>query len=527
MLAGLLLLLLGAFIQVNRTQFALLGGSSDRDVALRTIMSVNEYCIDMLERDEDWGSVDFPSDREDTDLNNSGYMRVTENQGTREIEGEIPSLHSKFKVQIDNRLSTDERAVLLISAEVGNLSRVVETRLRPAPLFDSGIAAGGGVQVSASELTVGSRDPYRNVVRARGRIDAPDYRDLHFVSKPNAAGEDGSAQGIFMAKDDITFQVGGSTESVTDPTVMQNAVDETAGKFFPNSGINNQLHDLQSSDVAVPAGSSSIQDGEYRFAELECSYQQWVQVSSLPTRYDWRTRSTTVPVMQRFSTAGALTDYWFTQASLSGTTRNPTFSVSGTAHEEADTTFDLDVGNLVSVTLDTPTSRPRFDVQADGLITIPGTFKVTSEGEEPMLSFSGTSGNSQIEADGDVTVQGEISGNGIIISKNGSVELNLTSADTTGNSLGVSLFADKDITINATGGGNLGFSGLLFARDNVTVNGVDKDFVVDGALVARNGDISIDTDGKVDLTYNPDYLKLLLEDLPQNRTKLETLVWKE
>ena len=330
-----------------------------------------------------------------------------------------------------------------------------------------------------------------------------------------------------MAKDDITFQVGGSTESVTDPTVMQNAVDETAGKFFPNSGINNQLHDLQSSDVAVPAGSSSIQDGEYRFAELECSYQQWVQVSSLPTRYDWRTRSTTVPVMQRFSTAGALTDYWFTQASLSGTTRNPTFSVSGTAHEEADTTFDLDVGNLVSVTLDTPTSRPRFDVQADGLITIPGTFKVTSEGEEPMLSFSGTSGNSQIEADGDVTVQGEISGNGIIISKNGSVELNLTSADTTGNSLGVSLFADKDITINATGGGNLGFSGLLFARDNVTVNGVDKDFVVDGALVARNGDISIDTDGKVDLTYNPDYLKLLLEDLPQNRTKLETLVWKE
>ena len=59
------------------------------------------------------------------------------------------------------------------------------------------------------------------------------------------------------------------------------------------------------------------------------------------------------------------------------------------------------------------------------------------------------------------------------------------------------------------------------------MNGASKDFVVDGALVARNGDISINTAGKVDLTYNPDYLKLLLEKLPDNRTKLEALVWKE
>jgi hypothetical protein len=525
MLAGLLLILLGAFMQVNRSQFAMLGGSADREIALRTIMTAQEYCSDMLERNQDWGAVDFPADRDDVDL--LGYMTVVEKGGTRQVTGEIPSLHSTFTVDVNNTLTTNERVELEITAEVGTLKRVVKVSMRPAPVYDSAIAAGGGIQVSASEWTLGSRDPYRNVVRARGNIDAPDHADVHFVGKQNTASENGTDQGIFWAKNDITFYVGASAESVSDPLVLQDAIADTGGMFFPNSGVNHTIHDLQASDVSVPAGSSSIQDGEYRFTELDCTYQKWVKVSSNPDRHDWRTRTETIPVMQRLSSAGGLTDYWFSQVSLPGTTKDPTFSVGGTPHEELDTTFDLDVGNLVEVTLDTPTARPEFKVQADGLIKIPGSFKVTSTAEDPLLSFQGLTGNSQIEADGDVAVQGEIQGNGIVISKNGSVKLDLTSAATTGNQLGVSLFAANDIEINATGAGDLSFSGLLFARENVAVNGVDKDFNVDGALVARNGNISINTGGKVDLTYNPDHLKVLLEELPDNRTKLETLVWKE
>ena len=73
MLAGLLMLLLGAFMQVNRSQFAMLGGSEDREAALRTIMSAQEYCINKLERDETWASGPFAADQPDSDFAD-GYM---------------------------------------------------------------------------------------------------------------------------------------------------------------------------------------------------------------------------------------------------------------------------------------------------------------------------------------------------------------------------------------------------------------------------------------------------------------------
>ena len=85
------------------------------------------------------------------------------------------------------------------------------------------------------------------------------------------------------------------------------------------------------------------------------------------------------------------------------------FSSSGTPHEEADTTFDLDVGALVEVTLDTPdTDQPSFDIQANGKIVIPGELMVTSTGDDPVLSVSGASADSQIEVEGDVRFEGEL-----------------------------------------------------------------------------------------------------------------------
>jgi hypothetical protein len=530
MLAGLLMLLLGAFMQVNRSQFALLGGSEDRENALRTIKSVHEYCVWQLERDETWAEAPFGGDTPDNGFLTT-YMTATGIGGEDPpvVRGTIPSLNSEFEVTVENNLADPQQEVILrISATVGTLTRNVETRMRPVALYDSGVAAGGGVQVSASEWTVGSRDPYRNIIRASGDIDAPDHANVNFVSRQNAAGEDGADQGIFWANNDISFYVGASRQSVTDPLVMEDAVADTGGRFFPNSGVSHSIHDLQARDVAVPAATSSIQDGEYRFTNETCTFQKWVKVGSNPSRYDWRTRTSVVPVMQRYSSGGALTDYWFTQASLAGTTQNPSFSTSGTPHEETSTTFDLDVGQLVEVTLDTPgPSKPAFNVQADGKIDVPGNFMVTSTGDEPVLSFSGAGADSQIEVDGDVTFEGELSGKGIVVSRNGTVTLDVSNVATSGNELGVSLFAANDIEINATGGGSLSFNGLLFARNSVTVNGVNDDFIVDGALVAKNGDITINTGGKVDLTYNPDYLKVLLEKLPDDRTKLETVVWKE
>ncbi|MFA5504219.1 MAG: hypothetical protein WC423_02260 [Vulcanimicrobiota bacterium] len=526
MMTGLLLLLLGAFMQLQRSQFSVLGSGQDREDALRTVISVHEYCVNRIERDKSWGTVNF-TEFEDPEL--AGYMKVKELENSRNLEGSIPSLDSTFEARVENSLeATPSRVVFTITAQVGTLSRTVTSTLRPAPLYDSAIAAGGAMRVEATRWTVGSKDPYRNLVRAKGEIAAPDYTLVDFVGKDNSASERGSDEGIFWARNDITF----SSQSVTDPTVLQEVVDATGGMFFPNSGVNHSIHELQASDVITPANSTSIQDGEYRFTTATATYDNWEVVghdSFGNPEYGWVPRSRIIPIMGRYmgGGVGALTDYWFTKTSLPSLIQNLDLGLPGLDHPQIDQTFTLDTGAQVEVTLDMPDTQPSFRILADGQVQIPGTFKVTSTGDDPILSFSGAGGDSQIEAEGDVEFEGELSGSGIVISKTGSVTLDITSADTTGNHLGVSVFANTDILINSTGTGDLNFSGLVYAKENVTVNGGDQDFTVDGALVARNGNININTGGEVDLTYNPEHLETLLEKLPENRTKLETLTWRE
>lgn len=525
-ISTVLLVLLGAFIQLNRGHLSTLSNSRQRENCLRTIMSAHEYCVHKIERDKTWASVNFPADQADPDL--AGFLTVNEMAGSTRLEGDIPSLKSTFTVEIDNQLATNERVVLLIEATSGGLTRKVESTMRPAPLFDSGVAAGGGINIDASEWTVGSRDPYRNLVRANDDILAPDYNDIHFVGKTNSAGNDGDDHGFLWSKSDISFFTGGSHQSVTDPLVMQDAMNATGARFIPNSGLNNPIHDLQVDDVVLPTDSSTIPAGDYQFTEAVATFERYEQTGTDAfgnAEYSWVSRTKSVPILGRY--LGSLTDYWYTNTTMGGSVRNVSFGLPGTAHPQPAATFPLDGAGLVEATLDLPGHPPAFNIRADGAVRIPGTFGVTSTGDEPELIFSGTSGDAQIKAEGNITFDGSINGKGIIMSEQGNVELNVTNANTSGNQLGVSVFAHGDITMNSLGSGNFQFSGLLFARENVLINGVDRDFNVDGALIARNGNISINTTGKVDLTYNPDHLKVLLESLPDNRTKLENLIWKE
>ncbi len=106
--------------------------------------------------------------------------------------------------------------------------------------------------------------------------------------------------------------------------------------------------------------------------------------------------------------------------------------------------------------------------------------------------------------------------------------MNVSNANTDPNSAGLSLFANTDIDISTPPGtGDIRFNGLIFARDNFRFNAQGQNLIVDGSVVARNGDIEITGANQVDLTYNPEYLELLMENLPDSRTKLETLTWIE
>ena len=527
MVAGLMMLLLAAFIQVNRGQFALLGVSSDREAVLRTAFSIHEYCVNRIERDKTWGSANFSASVNDPSLGDK--MSVTEVQGGKTITGALPSLRSTFEVTVDNRLAGEERVVLEMTITTTKLTRKIQSVLRPAPLFDGGMAAGGGLRVDADEWTVASKDPYRNMVRARGDIQAPDYGNVHFEGRANSDGDTGVERGIFWSKQDVNFSLGGTAVSVTDPDVMRDAVLATGGQFFANSGISHSLHDLQVSDIIAPATTTEVMQGEYRFTEATASYENYEQVgtdSDGNPVYDWVPRQKQIPILGRY--LSSLSDYWYSTDTLPSNIRNLDLGLPGTSHEEVSSTFSLDAGAKVEVTLDLPNTRPTFNILAEGQVEIPGSFSVTSTGDEPRLSFAGSNGNAQIKAQGDVTFEGELVGNGLILSRTGNVNLKVNQADVTGNALGISIFAANDIDIEAkSGGGDLSFHGLLYARENVTVLADAQNLIVDGALIARNGSIDISTAGKVDVTYNPEHLEVLLESLPDNRTKLETLLWRE
>ena len=54
MISGVLLIMLGAFVQLNRDHFSILGNSQEREACLRTAMSVHEYCVMKVETDKTW-----------------------------------------------------------------------------------------------------------------------------------------------------------------------------------------------------------------------------------------------------------------------------------------------------------------------------------------------------------------------------------------------------------------------------------------------------------------------------------------
>ncbi len=532
MVTTLLLLLLGGFIQANRGHFSLINATEDREMASRAARSVYEYCLYRLENDQTWAASPFSADQ--VDLETAGYIDVQENGGTRRIEGEIPGLKAEFEVDITNDLAGSKTAMFLIRTRVGPAAREIEAQVRVAPLYDGSAVTGGDMVIGAIQWVVGSKDPYRNVVRAQGDIRSPSYHDLDFVGLANSLGETGSDRGILWSRNDIGFNLGGGIyQSVTSGSVMQDAITATGGLFRPNSAPGRSIHDLQLSDLTAPANTSTIQPGSYRFTQTGITYESYEQTGTDMLgnpEYGWVTRTANIPVLLRED--GGVQDYWYSASSLAslGTTQNVSFSLGGTAHVEANDEFFLDGGtSLMRARLDTATTTPMLEILGDGQIDVNGSFEVLSDGDLPEVKLGQGAQSGQLKATGDVTIQGWVRGVGVVISETGSARLQVGEANTDPNQMGLSLFAARDIELEspAGGGSDLFFNGLVYARDNFRFNSNAQRLRIEGALVARNGDLTITGATEVDFTYNPDYLELLVESLPDQRTRLELVVWKE
>jgi hypothetical protein len=93
---------------------------------------------------------------------------------------------------------------------------------------------------------------------------------------------------------------------------------------------------------------------------------------------------------------------------------------------------------------------------------------------------------------------------------------------------GLVAYASGDVKLENPGSAtDWAFNGLVYARNNFEFDANGADCTLEGALVARNGNIAFREAGEVDFIYNPEYLEAMLEDLPENRLQIERVYWKE
>ncbi|MCA9781596.1 MAG: hypothetical protein KC800_32985, partial [Candidatus Eremiobacteraeota bacterium] len=271
MVTVFVLMLLGAFVTLNQGQFSLLASGQTTDALERTSQSVYEYCFSKLENDKNWGTSTFASSRQDPDTRN--ILTVTEIEGTRKISGESAVDDATFEVEIRNNITgaaTNEEGVpagscqLNISVSRSGLTSKHMIQLNTAPLYDASAVASGGLDIKADKLTVASRDPRRNIVRSKGRLDAPDAGQLEFQPAPNA-----SERGILWAGGDITL---GGENLRTNSGARADAQQETKGRFIDNAQTHYPIHDLQRDEIKIAKTQRTMGDGIYVFGQSDIQY---------------------------------------------------------------------------------------------------------------------------------------------------------------------------------------------------------------------------------------------------------------
>lgn len=185
------------------------------------------------------------------------------------------------------------------------------------------------------------------------------------------------------------------------------------------------------------------------------------------------------------------------------------------------------------------------------------SFEITSAGGlKPVFNLGSEQNDVIFEADGDITIgSGVTKGLGTLISKGGSVTLEPTpqelhwelEKDHRGISRwvlrkgikvkandrykGLVVYADKDVNIRNTGKADWTFRGFVYANGkfNFDMGGETAKFF--GSVIARaqgTGDeagFSVTNGDRLGFIYDPEYLKTLTRELPNNWTRVQPIVW--
>ncbi len=289
-LTAIMAALAGAFVALNRQQFALTADATARQVAYEACMSGLAYAQGKLEKDFQWGKAPFPTgvtqeayppggSLMNVTVHGKTVIDPTDNRPSIQenwVEGEVHTtsgLTWSFTVRLVNNIEPKDPLAtsqvgavpahsvrLWIEGRSGPVVRRLDTVLRRKAFVDgSMVAATINVTTpnSVDGWTVSSREP-ANIIRSNGNLKCPD---------PTASkGMKFTTPGIAKAGSDV-YLAGSTTPLRLEDAARQSAVQTAAKGRFESNSKKTVIKDLDNSMINFPPNVVPLEGGDYAFGE--------------------------------------------------------------------------------------------------------------------------------------------------------------------------------------------------------------------------------------------------------------------
>ena len=283
-----LVVLLGAFLIVNRGNSSLTQNSLKRQQAYNVCMTALHYAWGELELNQGWGAGGFNNGRRVIKLPPVDPKLIVTVYGDRDnpddltsnyLEAELPATGETFHLQLVNNLrnravmedtdigSVPGRSVKLkIEGRSRGTQLVLTSVLRKRPFVDYSALSNEDMSVELSGVVgdeknwkIRSKDPYVNQIRSNTQILGPSAieSDIKFSDPPRG--------GVARATTDILLD-GTSVNSDSDFLVQS---ERTAGGQFETSTPILDVPGLKQEDIRFPEKELRIPGGTLTMAPLE------------------------------------------------------------------------------------------------------------------------------------------------------------------------------------------------------------------------------------------------------------------
>ena len=557
------MMLMGAFFANWRSYISLNRYSTEKQVCREALRSLADGCRFQLEGERRWGTESGREGDAMEFFNNGDVVlalrpvpasEVSEDfegmSGIAYFEGETAGSNVRIAIAVvnnlDNELPLTSQGVgpkacrLQFRVRYGGYTEKVELTLRRAGFFDSTVLASKKIEIDADNVNFSSMDPLRNQIRSESEIYLPDTKDLKFTPADEALTVE---TGTVWSKEEIYINKDGQASKLRD------AAERTGADFLPRAPSYYKIPELRKSDIDYETDKPVIALGSvhYGFQEISVEYED--------TRENKYTRKIkTVMAYSSTPSGGAeMSKFHFLTTPLDAPDADDpepddyvpnleTVKVNGLKGiPEALPEFTLDdFGCDLGANQLTLLAGPDYRVSGDFQLSN-GSLVFLDEAADPENPIEG-----YLSVDRDIAISGQIINGGKIVAGRdvflSPFDLRVDKLDEASD---IAIYAGNDVIIQPAFSNEdrsdarryFVFKGLVYAgRDFKFLSSVrrggteyqfDRKLYIEGALVAKSGEVLIRGNESVELKYNRDFLDDLLENpVEKDVVQLEVLAWR-